>query len=332
MLLSITHRTQLDYAQPITESVMEVRARPRLSEQQVLRQFDISIQPYAKASHHEDWLGNTVHQFSVLGAHRQVIIEAQAVVETWAPRIALAELRQPLRALTFDHRSWDFLQDHGPATDDPSLPILASKLGLDRSRTLGEAVELVLTRTQDVINYQRGVTDSNSTVRDVLRLGAGVCQDFAHLALSLLRRAGLPSRYVSGYLYKPGTPELETHAWLEVFVPERGWLGVDPTHAALVDDHYVVLAVGRSYADVPPNRGVYRGDAAEKIAVSVQMTPLETVPSLTASAPSMRPASRHREVPNTAAAYLAPLSGLEQQRYRPNAVGLVVQQQRQQQQ
>lgn len=331
MIYSITHSTKLGYSEEISESVMEVRATPRSDERQVLRQFEISVSPNAKASHHTDWLGNTVHQFSVLDVHDQVVITSKGVVETRPIEHELSGLLAPLEGLIRDHRSWDFLQHHGPVMDDPALPALANRLGLDRARKVGEAIDIVLQRTRDIISYRRGVTDSNSTVGDVLRAGVGVCQDFAHLSLALLRRAGVPCRYVSGYLNKDGTPELETHAWAEAFVPGVGWVAFDPTHGVLANDQYVTVAVGRSYADVPPNRGVYRGDAKETIEVSVSMELVEEKARLTPySAGFDRPAS----VPpvRKPAPVLRIGFGLEQQLARPTAVGLVVQQQRQQQQ
>jgi transglutaminase-like putative cysteine protease len=332
MLFTISHRTKLEYSKPITESVMEVRARPRTDERQVLRQFEISISPMAQPNYHSDWLGNTVHQFSVLGQHSQVIVDARAVVETRPIATVLEELNVSVDSLRADHRSWDFLQDHGPVTEDPALPALAKKMGLDRVSTVGDVIGTVLDRTRDVISYQKGITTSSSTVRDVLRLKAGVCQDFAHLALALLRRSKVPCRYVSGYLYKAGTPELETHAWVEAFVPNVGWVGLDPTHGQIVGEEYVALAVGRSYADVPPNRGVYRGEAKEQITVTVQMEPVEQQVRLTPFSSSLQRQSTPPPSMLQVQAASNFVRGLEQQRFRPNAVGLVVQQQRQQQQ
>lgn len=330
MLYSITHRTRLDYSQAITESVMEVRAMPRSDERQVLRHFEISVTPDAKASHHSDWLNNTVHQFSVLGRHEQVVIASKCTVETRPSFHVLSELVAPIEGLIRDHRSWDFLQLHGPVMDDPALPALAQRLGLDKVRAVGEAIEIATQRTRDIITYRRGVTDSASTVCDVLKAGIGVCQDFAHLSLALLRRVGVPCRYVSGYLNKEGAPELETHAWAEAFVPGVGWIGFDPTHGGLITEQYVTVAVGRSYADVPPNRGVYRGEAQEVIDVSVTMETLEERARLTPySASYARPRSqsalRNAAVPPKTL-------GLEQQLASPNRANSVVQQQRQQQQ
>jgi transglutaminase-like putative cysteine protease len=331
MLFSISHRTKLDYSQPISESVMEVRALPRNDARQVLRQFDITVTPNAKATHHVDWLGNTVHQFSVLGVHEQVIIASKCIVETRPVTQSLSELGAPLEGLTRDHRSWDFLQHEGPVNDDPNLPAIAARIGLDSVRRVGEAIDVVVHRTGELLEYRRGATSSSSTVSDALKLGAGVCQDFAHLGLALLRRVGVPCRYVSGYLYRDGAPELETHAWAEAFVPGVGWLAFDPTHGVLVSEPYVTVAVGRSYADVPPNRGVYRGEAKEQIDVGVVMQQLEERARLTPYSTALErplkvPASRPTVVP------IRVSLGLEQQLARPNSAGAVVQQQRQQQQ
>lgn len=331
MQLFISHRTKLTYSRPITESVMEMRARPRTDDGQVLREFEVSITPFAQVTSYQDWLGNTVHQFSVLPLHDEVIIDVHSVVETRRRGEDMRQLAIPMSQLGVDYRSWDFLREHGPVNEDPALPYLVSELGLSRTRRVAEAFQIILTRSRDIISYQRGVTNSSSTVRDVLRFKVGVCQDFAHLAIALLRKIGVPTRYVSGYLHRANASELETHAWIESFVPGTGWIGLDPTHGTIVDERYVVLAVGRSFADVPPNRGVYRGDAEEHIAVSVQMDSLDDVPKLSLFSPvAVRPRRLVRTKEEESGARRC--YGLAQQRFRPGAVGLVVQQQRQQQQ
>ena len=330
MLYSVCHTTKLEYSDSISESVMEVRAMPRTDARQVLRQFDISVTPAAKASHHSDWLGNTVHQFSILGVHEQVEITSKCIVETRPSTCELSDLVAPLEGLICDHRSWDYLQHHGPVVDDPALPALCNRLGLETARQVGQAIDIVRLRTRDIISYRRGVTTSSSTVSDVIKAGNGVCQDFAHLSLALLRRTGVPCRYVSGYLHKDGGADLETHAWVEAFVPGVGWVAFDPTHGTLANEQYVTVAVGRSYVDVPPNRGVYRGDAHESIDVRVNMEVFEERARLT---PYSTAFERAQTAPAERARALFPVSwGLEQQSLSPNRVAAVVQQQRQQQQ
>ena len=331
MLYSITHRTRLDYSCPISESVMEVRLSPRTDEHQVLRQFSLTVTPAAKVTHHDDWLGYTVHQFSVLGVHDQVTIVSKGLVETRPVALSLTEFVTPLAERNRDHRCWDFLQHHGPVVDDPALPELGRRLGLHKAHNVGEAIDIVTKQLRDILSYRRGATDSASTVSDALKAGAGVCQDFAHLSLALLRRIGVPCRYVSGYLNRESAPEIETHAWAEAYVPDRGWIAFDPTHGALANEQYVTVAVGRSYADVPPNRGVFRGDAKEVIDVSVLMERQEERTRLTPYPTAIERAQKAPS-PRLATVPLRLTLGLEQQLARPNAVGAVVQQQRQQQQ
>jgi transglutaminase-like putative cysteine protease len=139
----------------------------------------------------------------------------------------------------------------------------------------------VVTWVCDQFAYEPGTTNVYSDVNQVLSAGAGVCQDFAHLTIGVLRLAGVPARYVSGYL----APRLDrgrrplgtqaSHAWLEVMLPD-GWFGFDPTHGSRVTDHHLRLAVGRDYADVPPIRGVYRSAGKRQtMGVSLDITEAE---------------------------------------------------------
>jgi len=159
---------------------------------------------------------------------------------------------------------------------DPRVVALAERIKLHECTRATDAVQRVTEAVRDALTYQKGVTNSLTTVAEALDHGAGVCQDFTHLALSMLRLVGVPCRYVSGYIHRSDLPEVESHAWCEAFIPSIGWLGFDPTHGELAGDGHIAVATGRSYADVPPNRGVYRGEAEERIAVSVTITPVDT--------------------------------------------------------
>jgi len=204
-----------------------------------------------------------------------VLIVAGATVEMHPKVLELTRATDPLPLELLGPRFKDFLGFLGPVQRDPRLVRYAEELGLFRSTRAGEAILLVTNRLQERLEYKKGVTSSSTTVSDALDVGQGVCQDFAHLGLALLRMVGIPARYVSGYLFREDMKELETHAWCEAFVPSLGWVGVDPTHGELAGEGHVVVAVGRSYADVPPNRGVYRGDAEEKIQVKVTIEKLD---------------------------------------------------------
>ena len=121
------------------------------------------------------------------------------------------------------------------------------------------------------------MTTARTPVGEALRLGRGVCQDFAHLFLAACRGIGLPARYVSGYIHQPG--EVATHAWCQVWTGRSGWVDVDPTRGTFAGDDYIKIAIGRDYSDVPPNRGVWKGRADETIAVSVKVEPIDRVPA-----------------------------------------------------
>jgi len=154
----------------------------------------------------------------------------------------------------------------GPIRDF-TAPLAAQADAAERAQALMAAVAGALV-------YERGATDVRTSADVALALGRGVCQDFAHLMLAACRCLGLPARYVSGYLYTPpnADAELASHAWVDVYLAGQGWLALDPTHNAAQSGHYVRVAVGRDYADVPPTRGVFKGNASETLAVDVSVT------------------------------------------------------------
>jgi transglutaminase-like putative cysteine protease len=291
MLLAISHKTELTYAEPISESVMELRMMPRTDATQTLRNFGLAVGPEAPVFEHLDWQGNRAHHFSIVDVHDKVVIMASSVVDTHARQLKLESLPDVLPLPGVGHRYQDFLMFHGPAQRDARLTRFAEERGLLNERRVAVLLAAVTNELRDLIGYKKGVTTSATTVSDVLDLGHGVCQDYAHVGLSLLRMMGIPARYVSGYLFRQDSEELETHAWLEAFLPSAGWIGLDPTHGELSSDSHIAVAVGRSYADVPPNRGVYRGGAEESIEVRVRIERLGDTAEPTAI-PLARPDAR----------------------------------------
>jgi transglutaminase-like putative cysteine protease len=121
-------------------------------------------------------------------------------------------------------------------------------------------------------SYRPGVTDVRTTVADVIQARAGVCQDFAHVLIALARSRGIPARYASGYIFRGTASTLgadASHAWAEAYLPPYGWVGFDPTNDRLVDESFVLVALGRDYGDVSPTRGLYRGAEAATLSVAV---------------------------------------------------------------
>ncbi|MBM4363230.1 MAG: transglutaminase family protein, partial [Deltaproteobacteria bacterium] len=194
MLFSIQHSTILRYSRPISESVLEVRVTPRSDSRQTLRQFHLAVGPDARVTSHLDWLGNPVHQFSVLLPHDRVVVHATSTVETHAARTDPSRLVDLLVADTPRHRFHDWLSFQGPVRRDARLVALAERLRLGQCARVIDAVEVVTARTRDVLEYRRGMTHAASSVSEALDAGAGVCQDFAHVGVALLRLAGVPAR------------------------------------------------------------------------------------------------------------------------------------------
>ncbi len=173
----------------------------------------------------------------------------------------------------------DFLRLGGPVRRGPRLEPLLEAL---RPAPGTRVADLALALSHYICShfeYAPHATLASSPVDDLLEKGKGVCQDFTHLMIALLRSFGVPARYVSGYIHRPNK-DSQSHAWCEVWLPDLGWLGIDPTNDSLADERFVKVAVGRDFTDVPPNKGVYRGRGQEAISVRVETRALDRLPSL----------------------------------------------------
>ncbi len=278
MLLFVTHHTRVSYSEPIAETVMQLRMTPLTNRHQTLRGNHVSVGPAATLVAHRDWLGNHVHQFSVLPPHESVVILAQSGVDTH-PRHPELTAVQDRRPFTLPLEARHFTRFGGLIPEDPRLAALATRCGATGDAPVGQILERVTTGLLDEIAYRKGVTTSRTTLTRALDEQAGVCQDLAHIAIGILRHVGIPARYVSGYLYREsGSEELETHAWCEAWTPSTGWLALDPTHRQVGGECHIAVAIGRDFSDVPPNRGVYQGQAEERIEVQVTIRPSEELP------------------------------------------------------
>jgi transglutaminase-like putative cysteine protease len=281
MILEIQHETRLEYAGPVTEATTEVRMEPRSDGDQSCRSFHLKVSPAAEVHNYKDGFGNRVHHFCHLAPHANVTILAASVVETH-PRAAdppAVAGRFPLSAAAVPLDAMGFLGFHGPVRPTPLLDPVLDALRPAPGENLGRLVARVSAFIKEQFEYATDVTQASSPVDDVLQAGKGVCQDFAHLMIAVLRSFGVPTRYVSGYIHRPGL-ESQSHAWAEAWLPDVGWVAMDPTHDRPLTDDLVKVAVGRDFTDVPPNKGVYRGDAAQDISVRVETRTLDRLPPL----------------------------------------------------
>lgn len=273
MLLDVEHTMRFRYDAFVHQSWLELRVEPRTASSQTVQSFLLSVGPPAAVSRYVDWNGNVVHHFGVPDYHDRIEVVARSTVEVHPPALELAELLDPpaagLGALL------DLTLLAGPVQESALLHDLEREIGAPARAPVGEQIAAVGALLRDHFEYRTGVTDSKSTTDEVLEHRSGVCQDFAHLMLGLLRLRKIPSRYVSGYLHvtSEGGEPSQSHAWVEVFAGERGWIPFDPTHDRVPGEDYVRIGAGRHYDDVPPNRGVYRGQAQEVLEVQVKTQP-----------------------------------------------------------
>jgi transglutaminase-like putative cysteine protease len=147
---------------------------------------------------------------------------------------------------------------------------------------LGELALRMLHLINEKFTYKKGITSAASPITDILDTRAGVCQDFTHLMIGLSRALGIPARYVSGLVHPDAEKYrgfTQTHAWCELYFPSAGWVGFDPANNCIIGPNFVKVGVGRDFRDVPPNKGLYRGNAKEEIDVKVHSEPLAAIPA-----------------------------------------------------
>lgn len=277
---TIHHITKFRYSTPISESIMEVRIQPRSEGIQRCLDFRLYTSPKSAIMNYWGEMGNKVHHFDVPNRHTHLTISAEALVEMYAPPTLPEQLSpeawQELDALTADDEYWDMLKPSHFANPTPLLEDLAQELSLQRRDDPLSMLCELNEAMYHTFDYSKKNTSVDSPIDDALRLRRGVCQDFAHIMTTLVRSLGIPCRYVSGYLYHQGndrerSTDGATHAWVEALLPQLGWVGFDPTNNMLAGERHIRVAVGRDYADVPPTRGVFRGNAESELAVSVRV-------------------------------------------------------------
>jgi len=282
MLLEVRHVTQYHYDRPVRESVMEVWMQPQKAARQRLVSFELDLDPAAQLFSYPDTFGNAVYHFDVPQPHDRLNIVARSAVETEAPQplpeaLDMGEWDR-LRGDFVRGENFDFLRPHGFARETEALQAFLMEQGLadPRRRDPLTAIRRLSETIYQSFDYEAGVTGADSPIDLALSARRGVCQDFAHIMIAVCRSWGVPTRYVSGYLFtdrKAGDrsdPDA-THAWVEVFLPSLRWVGFDPTNNTLTGERHISVAFGRDYSDVPPSRGVYKGEAESQLGVAVSV-------------------------------------------------------------
>ena len=273
--LQVVHTTRYRYSAPVSQSYNEARLEPRSDRHQAVLSSRVEVDPATRVIRHVDYWGSVVHHFDVQVPHQELTVIGRAVVETgtappepgeasWAD-LASDALRDQFEELLVptEHVSWN-----GEITETAARLRAASP-------SPAEAVAAAAGWVNERLEYRQGATGVQTTVSEVLGHGFGVCQDFAHVTLAILRAMGIPAWYVSGYLHPTKDAEVdekavgESHAWVAAFTGSV-W-PIDPTSLDPVAERHVRVAAGRDYHDVAPFRGIYAGHAEQHLDVAVEV-------------------------------------------------------------
>jgi transglutaminase-like putative cysteine protease len=273
----ISYTSVYSYPSEVWDNLNTLRVKPTPSPNQRIEGFELRLSPDAPVSERRDYFGTHVLEFGVHERHSELRIEAACRVGTEAETLPAETGWERIAVPEYRAAGGEFLLQAGTAPENGELKELTEAIRADSPLgTALRAAELIPSR----FTYQPGVTFVGSTVADLLEAGAGVCQDFVHLACRLLRAHGVAARYVSGYLFAPGeegasdSAEVQTHAWVEALVPGEGepaWIELDPTNSKVADENHVKIGHGRFYQDVPPIRGVYKGAVSSELEAKVAM-------------------------------------------------------------
>ena len=276
MQFRIKHKTRFDYEQASYDSHNELRMTPLDGFGQRCLAFELTIDRPGSIISFDDFFGNRAHALSVSEPHQSLTITAQSLVERH-PLIPETQPEVPFaRFLADDGRRrreyYEFLNSSRYVPFSDRLQKFFWMAHPAGTEDVGAYVTRIVAYVRDQFEYESATTNVHSSLDDILKSGGGVCQDFAHLTIGLLRLAGVPARYISGYLAPPiasrhaaTTAHQASHAWLEAWLADAGWTGFDPTHRCRTDERHIRIAVGRDYADVPPLKGVYRSHGTNQV-------------------------------------------------------------------
>ncbi|MDR6844828.1 transglutaminase family protein [Flavobacterium granuli] len=275
-IFKIVHITKYQYNWPIKESINEVRLFPHNFKNQDVLDFQLLITHDPHVEYHQDYYGNRVANFNNLEAHEEMVIESRMTVR----------VNHSLKIPEIDNTTVEGLQkekrekiallrlSYPEATEkQKEIDAILATINIDNKSVIAIA-QACNQYIFENFTYTKGITNIETTIDEILELKKGVCQDFAHVLLQLLRTVGISSRYVSGYIC-PNESGLRgegaTHAWIEIYTPTQGWLGLDPTNNIWTMDNHVKLAVGRNFYDCTPIKGTFKGLARQTLSVCVSI-------------------------------------------------------------
>lgn len=293
---AVRHRTAYTYTEPVIRCYERgfLSLRPTPTQEIISTTLTVEPEPTI-VTERIDWLGNPSHYVEVHGPHTILAVQKEAIVDIAWPRVDLEALDRwtlpsAVETIHAEADPWERAAFTLPSQVVGAYPEVEAyaRRHLSPNDGFGTALHRLLTGIYDDFEFRSGATNVRTTLPELLQIGAGVCQDFTHLALGALRSVGLAARYVSGYIETtppPGKEKLEgsdaSHAWVSVLAPDGTWVDIDPTNNHFCDSRYIVTAWGRDYRDVSPLKGlIYTDDGVRtesSLDVGVDVTRLESV-------------------------------------------------------
>jgi transglutaminase-like putative cysteine protease len=266
MQLSIRHETLYQYTAGQAYTIQQLHLTPRAEPQQHVLQWQLDTPGSLHA--YTDAYGNLTHMLTLDKPHDALAIVAEGIVETTVPPRGRLHGKDTLSPLVYT------VATRLTTADDTIRARAASHLPQARAGT--RDLMGLAERIHTAVAYRSGATEVTTTAAAALAQGAGVCQDHAHIFLACCHAAGVPARYVSGYIDPGNTDHAASHAWVDAWVQDddyTGWVSIDVTHACLMTDRYCRIAIGRDYDAAAPVRGVRAGGGDETMIVEVQIVP-----------------------------------------------------------
>jgi transglutaminase-like putative cysteine protease len=286
MLFRVIHTTDYRYGEPVAEAYLELRLTPLSREGQTIQEHRLTIEPASRTSGYRDYFGNQVAFLSLPYRHSRLTIRSEALVKTEfkalpddSLELTTQEARQILTGslpLVFDYLQPTDMVKIGREAVQWAKRYLAGQI------VLRKGLENLNRAIYENFQYRKGATDFSTDVSTIWRDRIGVCQDFAHIMLSVLRTAGLPSRYVCGYIEtapprgdngerKRLVGSVATHAWVEVLLPGQRWVALDPTNNRWCGEQHIAVSFGRDASEAAPIRGTFKGSGDQVMKVQVKV-------------------------------------------------------------
>lgn len=285
MNFEIFHLTKFQYSNFVTESVMELRMQPLTNSYQNCTAFSLQIDHSPRIFEFIDNFSNTVHHFDIPEKHSTLEITTKSFVEVNhqenLPESLSIDSWQELNNEIQNGDFWEFLLPSQFAKPTEALVNLRKEFNLNETNDPLSVLKKINSFFKSNFAYAPETTEVDSPIDVAIKQRSGVCQDFSNIMIALVRGFRIPCRYVSGYLFhrtddRSHIAQDATHAWVEAYLPKLGWVGFDPTNDLIVGNRYIAVAVGRDYNDVPPTKGVFKGNVESQLSVAVRVRQAET--------------------------------------------------------